>query len=151
MVRKSSSPTKRGGKSIAEKAIESLAQLYALGITVVTISRLMKMCNADKEGSFKILMGKKKKEGLISMPDKKTYSLTAVGVAAAPKISKPATQEELTMLIKSIFKVGDSGVPGKIYAILLDGNSHSVNDLATECGYDPADKKKMVSFKVMLR
>lgn len=153
MVRKSGSPTKskRGGKSIGDTAVESLALLLALGIKVVTISLLMKMCNADKEGSFRILLGKKKKEGLIECPDKNTYSLTAAGIAAAPKVDKPSTQEELTQLIKSIFKVSDSGTAGKVFNILLDGKSHSVNDLATACDYDPADKKKMTSFKVMLR
>jgi hypothetical protein len=156
MVRKSGSPPKskkcRGVKPIGERAILSLAQLLVLGVKAVTLSLLMKMCNSDKEGSFRILIAKEKKKGLIENPgnDKSLFSLTEAGIAAAPKMSKPATQEELTELIQTIFHFSNSGTTGKIYSTLLDGKIHSLDDLARECGYDPNDKKRMGSFKVML-
>jgi hypothetical protein len=95
-------------------------------------------------------MRNQKKKGLIEFPDKKTFSLTAAGIAAAPKIPAPSTQDELTILIKEIFQI-TGGTVAKAYDFLLDGESHSLEAIAKECGYDPNDKKRMTSFKVMVR
>ena len=125
---KSSSPTKskkgRGGKSIGETAIKSLAQLHSLGIKSVHLKLLMKMCSSDKEDSFRILIAKEKKKGLVANVDgdRNLFCLTEAGVAAAPKIPEPASQEELTELIKTVFQFSGTGTAGKVYNILLDGN-----------------------------
>jgi hypothetical protein len=118
---------------------------------VVTLQFLMKMCDNNKKESFLVLMGKEQKKGLVERPDPKTFSITALGLASTDPVPQPKSQEELTAMIKKIFKISDSGTAAKIFEMLLDGETHSLADIAGECGYDPKDKTRMPSFKVMLR
>ena len=140
-----------GETAVGKMAIHYLLLLLSLGINTVTISLLMKMREVDNGMRFRAAIAIEKKNGNLGSPNgmKNLVFLTEVAIAAAPRLSMPASRQDLDNVIKTVFHSG-TGAAAKVYRILLDGKVHTLDELARKCDYDPTNKNRIDAFKVIL-
>ena len=144
------SKSSKNGFSVEQKALAALKNLRSIGILEPSKQLIMTMTGSSSMTSFKVLMGKSRKKKYITFPDKDTIAITDAGLDAAPDgivDDVPTTDKELQDRIKSLFKLTDGSVPGKIFDYLRDGQPRTKQEIAKHVGYDDESN---TSFKVLL-
>jgi hypothetical protein len=133
-IKHRNSPTREVKKSqVEERVLSILAQLHVLGIKSpkrIHVAHLVG-CTHVSSTEFLQAMSKLKNEGCIMYPGKDKVSLTECGLARAPAIEPPTSNEEVQSYIKKLL------VPkaAQAFDILSDGCRHTRQHVAGKLGY----------------
>jgi len=103
---------------VKQKILDVLAELESIGVSKPNRIQVAFMSGYTSLGStgFVKAVGRLRAEGLITYPDPKTFQLTDAGAAAANKVEKPTTSEELQTKVLNLL----GGTKGKVLQTLLD-------------------------------
>ena len=130
-----------GGQSVRARIIGSMAELRALGKPNpprIEVALFSGYSNAQSKG-FKNPLSSLKTEGIVDYPDKKSVSLTPIGLNSpeAKAVVPPKDNGEVQARLKAFLCPKQV----QIFDVLADGKAHLREDVSTAVGYsNPASK-----------